>query len=90
MASDLVIVAALGSLPPTLIAIATLVSTLRNTGHIRDLHLAVNSRLSELVVASKAQGRQEERDAVTAEATTIRQENRADKAAIAVEHKPDK
>jgi hypothetical protein len=54
--------ALLAALPPTLVALAALITSVRNGDKIREVHLSLNSRLTELVKASKAQGRQDERD----------------------------
>ena len=61
--SDTVLVALLSSLPPTLVALAGLVASIRNASKINEVHLSLNSRLTELISASHAQGRQDERDA---------------------------
>jgi|HubBroStandDraft_6_1064221.scaffolds.fasta_scaffold191394_5 hypothetical protein len=61
--TESVTVALIAAGPPTLIATAALIASLRNGNKIQDVHLSLNSRLSELVVAAKAQGRQDERDA---------------------------
>jgi len=54
-----VYVAIIAAIPPTLASIVTLVIALRK---LQDIHLSLNSRLDQLVVASIAQGRQNERD----------------------------
>jgi hypothetical protein len=56
-------VALIAGAAPTLLAAAAFVQSLRNGNKIQDVHLSLNSRLSELVIAAKAQGRQDERDA---------------------------
>ena len=75
--TDVVQIALITGLPPTLLAAAALVASLRNGNKIQDVHLSLNSRLSELVIAAKAQGRQDERDAhsVTVEGVPKEQEN---------------
>lgn len=47
---------------PSILALAATIVSLINGSRIREVHLSLNSRLSELVLASKAQGRQDERD----------------------------
>lgn len=51
------------AIPPTIVALAALFASLRNAAKIQDVHISLNSRLSELIAASKTQGRQDERDA---------------------------
>jgi hypothetical protein len=58
--SDIVKVAIIAALAPTLTAVVGLIVALRE---LRDIHLSLNSRLDQLVTASLAQGRQDERDA---------------------------
>lgn len=59
-------VAIFAAIPPTLVALAALVSSLKNATKIQDVHLSLNSRLTELIASSKSQGRQDERDAQAA------------------------
>lgn len=54
------------AIPPTLLALAALVASLKNSTKIQDVHLSLNSRLTELIATSKSQGRQDERDAQAA------------------------
>ena len=56
-----IITAILTALPPTLLALAALVASIKNGNRIQDVHLSLNSRLSELIHASKAQGMIDER-----------------------------
>jgi hypothetical protein len=42
--------------------VAALIMSIRNGNKIHDVHVGINSRMDELVKASKAQGRQDERD----------------------------
>jgi len=51
------------AIPPTLLALAALVASLKNAAKIQDVHLSLNSRLTELIATSNSQGRQDERDA---------------------------
>ena len=57
-----VIIALFTALPPTLIALGSLITSIHNGQKINDVHLSLNSRLSELLKASLAQGRQDERN----------------------------
>lgn len=57
--TTLIYVAAIAALPPSIAAVAALIVSLRK---LNDIHLSMNSRLDELVKASNAQGRQDERD----------------------------
>jgi hypothetical protein len=66
----------IAAIPPTLLALASLVAVLKGNANskaslaesvnngkkLSEVHLSLNSRLSELVKSSKAQGRQDERD----------------------------
>ena len=54
--------AVIAAIPPTIAAVAALIVSLHNSAKIQDVHVSLNSRLSQLVDASKAQGRQDERD----------------------------
>lgn len=45
-----------------LAAIGALVGSIHNRNAIQEVHLLVNSRLTELISAANAQGRQDERD----------------------------
>jgi len=60
--TDIVQVALIAGVAPTILSLAAFVTSLRNGTKIQDVHLSLNSRLSELVIAAKAQGRQDERD----------------------------
>jgi len=57
-----IILALFTALPPTILALAALMTSIKNGQKIQDVHLSLNSRLSELLKASLAQGRQDERD----------------------------
>jgi hypothetical protein len=68
--TDAVQIALIAGAAPTLLAGAAFVASLNNKSTLKEVkasivevHLSLNSRLSELVAASKAQGRQDERDA---------------------------
>jgi hypothetical protein len=57
-----IILALFTALPPTILALAALITSIHNGQKINDVHLSLNSRLSELLKASLAQGRQDERN----------------------------
>jgi hypothetical protein len=57
-----VLIALIVSLPPTVAATAALVMSIRNGRKIEDVHISLNSRLSQLLQAENAKGRQDERD----------------------------
>ena len=61
--TEAVQIAVIVAIPPTLLAAAALVASIHNGNKIQDVHLSINSRMDQLVEASKAQGRQDERDA---------------------------
>ena len=69
-------IALIVAVPPTIIAAGALVATIRNGGKIQSVHLSINSRMDQLVAASKAQGRQEERDAHSVTVEGIPKEER--------------
>jgi hypothetical protein len=58
-----IITGTIAAVPPTIAAAAALIVSLRNKAAIREVHLTINSRLDQLIQASVAQGRQDERDA---------------------------
>ena len=60
--TEAVQIAVIVAIPPTLLAAAALVASIHNGNKIQDVHLSINSRMDQLVKASKAQGRQDERD----------------------------
>jgi hypothetical protein len=51
-----VILAALTALPPTLMALAALIASLRNSKAIQNVHSDVNSRMDQLIKAAHAAG----------------------------------
>lgn len=51
---QIVKVALIAAAPPTLAALATMVGNIRNGRKLKELHVIVNSRLTELLAASKA------------------------------------
>ena len=61
--TEAVEIAMIVAIPPTIASVAALVMSIRNGTKIHDVHIGINSRMDELVKASKAQGRQDERDA---------------------------
>jgi len=60
--TEAVQIALIVAIPPTLLAAGSLVASIKNGARIQDVHLSINSRMDQLVQASKAQGRQDERD----------------------------
>jgi hypothetical protein len=62
--TDIVKMALIAAVPSTLVAIGNLITSLHNGDKITDVHRSLNSRLTQLVAASNAQGRQDERDSV--------------------------
>ena len=72
--TDLVQVALIAAIPPSLVALVTLVVGLYNKSQIKELRVTVNSRLSELVAQSKkashAEGMEDEREVQRARVAT--------------------
>ena len=72
------IIAMIVAIPPSIIAAASFVSSLRNNSQIKDLHIEVNDRLSQLIKKSEAlahaQGVQKERVEQAAR-ETLKKEN---------------
>jgi hypothetical protein len=60
--TDAVVIAMIVAIPPSIASVAALIVSIRNGNQIHEVHLGINSRMDELVKASKAQGRQDERD----------------------------
>ena len=60
--TEAVQIALIVAIPPTLLAAGSLVASIKNGARIQDVHLIINSRMDQLVKASKAEGRQDERD----------------------------
>jgi hypothetical protein len=62
-----IVIQLLSLIPTTIAAIAALIVSLHNSSKIAEIHVSLNSRLSELLVsttiAARAEGRQQERDA---------------------------
>lgn len=75
--TEAVEVALIVSAPPTLVGLAALVASIHNSAKIQAVHLSINSRMDQLVQASLAQGRQDERDAhsVTVEGVPRQEES---------------
>ncbi len=46
----------LSAIPATILALAALMASLKNGAKLNEVHLSLNSRLSQLVEAAKAQG----------------------------------
>lgn len=57
-----ILVAFFTAMPPTIAAITALMVSIHNTQKIQELHVSMDGRLSQLLTASLAQGRQNERD----------------------------
>lgn len=59
-------IALIASVAPTIAAVGATIAIVKKGNKIqeavREVHISLNSRLTELVAASKAQGRQDERD----------------------------
>ena len=68
--TDTVQVALIAGIAPTILSLAALLASIRNGNKIQDVHLSLNSRLSELITAARAQGRQDERDSSDKEKRT--------------------
>jgi ribosomal protein S28E/S33 len=62
MVSEAVLVALIVAVPTTLASLASFISSLRNSSKISDVHTGIDGRMEQLVKASIAQGRQEERE----------------------------
>lgn len=58
-----IIVALIAAFPPTLVSVLSLISSRKNSEKIQDIHLSINSRMDELLKASKAESRAEGREA---------------------------
>ena len=74
--TDAVTVALIVAVPTTIASVATLLVAIRSgnrmerkeeeiKNQVHEVHIGINSRMDELVKASKALGRQEERDSRT-------------------------
>lgn len=59
MLDQTVKVAIIASMPPTIVALAALITSLFNKKGIHELHISLNSRLSELLNARGAASRSE-------------------------------
>ena len=66
--SDLVQVAVIVSIGPTLAALAALVVAIRTQSKVETVHELINSRLSKMLANENARGRQDERDSAVAAA----------------------
>ncbi len=60
--SEAVQIALIASVPPTLVALASVFISLWNGRKIKAVHNTVNGKLSEILKNSKAAGKQEERE----------------------------
>jgi hypothetical protein len=52
--SEAVIIALIVAIPPTLLALAAMIASLRNGRAVEKVHIAINSRLTELLESSSA------------------------------------
>ena len=66
--SDVLQVAVIVSIGPTLAAIAALVVAIRTQSKVETVHELINSRLSKMLANENARGRQDERDSAVAAA----------------------
>jgi hypothetical protein len=66
--SDVVQVAVIVSIGPTLAALAALVVAIRTQSKVETVHELINSRLSKMLANENARGRQDERDSAVAAA----------------------
>ena len=66
--SDLVQVAVIVSIGPTVAALAALVVAIRTQSKVETVHELINSRLSKMLANENARGRQDERDSAVAAA----------------------
>ena len=57
--TELTIIALIAATPPTAAALASLFVSWRNRKNIQVIHLQINSRMDELIKASKGQSRSE-------------------------------
>lgn len=74
-----IITAFLTALPPTLLALAALIASIRNGAKLNEVHLTLNSRLTQLVEAARAQGIIDERNYQDAKNTNNSATDSADK-----------
>ena len=70
-----VLIALIAATPPTLMGAAALFVGFHNKNKLQALHIDVNSRLSQLIIASRAEGAQTERDKHTITVPGIPKEN---------------
>jgi hypothetical protein len=66
--SDLVQVAVIVSIGPTVAALAALLVAIRTQAKVETVHELINSRLSKMLANENARGRQDERDSAVAAA----------------------
>lgn len=66
--SDLVQVAVIVSIGPTVAALAALLVAIRTQSKVETVHELINSRLSKMLANENARGRQDERDSAVAAA----------------------
>ena len=69
--NDHIVIACLVAIPPTILAIASLIASLRNHDSIQRVQLSINGRLDELLIAEKKSSyEQGHRAAMDSERTT--------------------
>src|ERR1700722_555650 len=51
-----IITAVIATIPPSLLALAAFISSIRNAQKLTEVHLSLNGRLSEMLLSAKAQG----------------------------------
>ena len=57
-----ILIALLTALPPTLLALAALVSSIKNGKKLQEVHLSQDGRITQLIAAAKAQGAIDQRE----------------------------
>jgi hypothetical protein len=60
----MIVVAIITTVPPTLMGAAALAASLRNTKKLEAVKTEINGRMTQLLSAENAQGRQDERDSL--------------------------
>ena len=65
-----IIIAIIAAIPPTLVALLTLRNSKKNAQAIQEVHLSINSRMDQLLEASKAASNAEGREEGRAENKT--------------------
>jgi hypothetical protein len=60
-----IVIAAIAALPPTLVALLSLRKSKQNEAAIEQVHISINSRLTELLIATAAASRAEGRESMS-------------------------